>query len=80
MSELVCAFGLPWDLHLNGAGCLFCQAEAERLQDAFQAAVRRGEWDEQGYTPSERRSLNLGAGVQQNRFTRPRKLTENGDV
>jgi hypothetical protein len=56
----VCAFGTPWLDHFDppigsGVGCAACDAEIARLEDAFAAGVARGDWDEAGYTPKERK-------------------------
>lgn len=54
---LTCAFGQPWPGdHVTPSGCPSCQAEIERLCAEFKAAVARGEYDEQGYTPNERKA------------------------
>ena len=51
---LACAFGWPWMGQLFW--CPWCEAEADRLDQEFQAAVARGEMDAQGYTPNDRRA------------------------
>lgn len=50
-----CAFGetgLGW---LGPHHCLQCMLEVVRACQAFDAAVARGEFDAEGYTPKERR-------------------------
>lgn len=48
--ELACAFGEPW----MGDHPL-CRDETDRLCAAFDEGVKAGVWDEEGYTPAERR-------------------------
>jgi hypothetical protein len=48
---LTCAFGEPW----TGPHPL-CAARVEQDRAAFQAAVARGEFDAEGYTPKERKA------------------------
>lgn len=56
-----CAFG-PGDLTWDGPHhCAECAAEVERAHQEFQAAVARGEYDAQGYTPAERNALRRRA-------------------
>jgi hypothetical protein len=59
-----CSFGSPTvagTVHAPGwmgpHHCAHCAAETERASAAFAAAVARGEYDAQGYTPAERRQL-----------------------
>jgi len=47
---LRCRFGEPW----MGPHPL-CAQERDRLQSEFDAAVVRGEYSEEGYTPAEQR-------------------------
>ena len=47
------AFGIPWLVCIKG--CLWCASESARLGEEFKAAVARGEYDREGYTPAERR-------------------------
>lgn len=58
---LTCAHGAPW----YGCGpqrpvghyhCVGCAKEGLRLIREFWQGVSEGRWDEQGYTPSERRA------------------------
>ncbi len=49
-ADLVCAWNEDW----LGPHPL-CQQYAERLQGEFRDAVARGEYDEFGYRPSDRR-------------------------
>lgn len=51
-----CAFGIPWIVHVNGQGCLWCAAESERLSEQFVADVASGKYDAEGWTPKERRA------------------------
>lgn len=51
-----CAFGIPWIVHMNGHGCLWCAAESDRLCAQFAADVASGKYDEFGYTPKDRRA------------------------
>jgi hypothetical protein len=51
---------MPWVWHHDppigtGQGCIFCQAETDRAIEEFQEAVARNEYDQEGYTPAERR-------------------------
>ena len=46
-----CAFGTLWP-HETCAGC---EAESARLEAEFWRKVAAGEYDEQGYTPAERK-------------------------
>lgn len=55
-TSLTCAFGGVWADHFSPIGCPLCEAEVERGCAAFDAAVARGEYDEFGYTPAERRA------------------------
>ena len=51
---LTCGLGYPWRDHLlPGAVCPGCQASLEEGCRAFDEAVARGEYDENGYTPAE---------------------------
>lgn len=54
---LACAFGEPW----MGPHPL-CEAEVDRSIREFHAAVARGEYDAEGYTPAERRMQAQRAG------------------
>lgn len=49
-SILRCVFGTRWDDH---HGCLFCEAEGQRLQAQFDRDVLEGRCDQDGYTPTE---------------------------
>lgn len=52
---LTCAFGSPWGAHGCGP-CEKCHAETARGCAEFAAAVARGEFDSEGYTPNERKA------------------------
>ena len=52
MKPLTCAFGTPWGLSHECAGCA---AESARLEAEFQAGVLAGRWDREGYTAQERK-------------------------
>jgi hypothetical protein len=59
-----CMFGTPTvagTMHAPGwtgpHHCEHCASEVERGRAEFAAAVARGEFDAQGYTPAERRQL-----------------------
>jgi hypothetical protein len=57
---MTCAFGTPWAEHAPFAPPLFacagCRDESSRLSAEFHAAVARGEFDAEGYTPAERKA------------------------
>lgn len=55
MTPLTCAFGLPWISQITH-GCLWCEAEGERLRALFDAAVAAGTYDQQGYSAKERKA------------------------
>jgi len=59
-ARTVCAFGSPLTDHYPFAlplfACQGCRDECVRLRVEFRAAVARGEYDEQGYTPNERKA------------------------
>lgn len=49
--QLVCAFGEPWiGPHPK------CAAYADELDRQFDAAVAAGKYDQDGYTPADRRA------------------------
>lgn len=50
---LFCSYGEPW----VGKHPL-CKAEVDRACRAFTEAVQRGEYDEEGYTPAERKAAD----------------------
>lgn len=52
---LACAFGAPWQKRIGRVHCAGCAKQELALLRAFKAGVERGQWDEQGYTPAERR-------------------------
>jgi hypothetical protein len=56
----VCAFGTPSNEHepmvLPLFACQPCRDEASRVCAEFRAAVARGEFDAEGYTPNERKA------------------------
>lgn len=51
-----CAFGTPFVHHFDGTGCPGCETSYAGIDARFAAAVARGEYDEQGYTPQERKT------------------------
>lgn len=57
MAELTCAFGYP---HIGtppcgGYHCPGCAKQGLKMTREFLQGVEDGRWDEQGYTPSDRR-------------------------
>ena len=52
-SGLTCAFGTDWLAH---EGCPGCAAFAADLRRQFDADVAAGTYDQDGYTPAERRA------------------------
>lgn len=63
-SGIVCANGQPDARYTGYSGphhCAACAAEVEAMCAAFHAAVARGEYDTEGYTPAERRAANRRA-------------------
>lgn len=49
--RLTCAFGRRWPCR----PCRRCRREADRLEREFWRSVFFGDWDRQGYRPSDRR-------------------------
>lgn len=60
--QLACAFGSPWmtSRRIGPYHCVHCARWGLQLAREFHEAVERGEYDEQGYTPSERRAKEKG--------------------
>lgn len=57
----MCSFLMPWLDHFEppigtGHGCLWCQAELDRMAEQFAADVVSGKCDAQGFTPADRRA------------------------
>lgn len=52
IGQPTCSFGHPFPC----GPCDDCLAETERLSQEFEAAVARGEYDAEGYTPNERKA------------------------
>lgn len=57
---LPCAFGT---YHHSGESCPGCEAYSAELRAQFKAAVARGEYDEAGYRPAERRAQQAQKGT-----------------
>lgn len=59
--ELACAFGSPWmtSRRVGLYHCATCARHGLMLMQQFHEAVERGEYDEQGYTPAERREKDI---------------------
>lgn len=55
LAEPPCAFGHLRD-HACRHHCQACAAHVDELCREFQAAVTRGDYDVEGYTPAERRA------------------------
>lgn len=54
--DLVCAYGqtgIGWE---GPHHCAQCAADVEQACEQFDADVRAGKYDEQGFTPAERRA------------------------
>lgn len=55
---LTCVFGYPWIGHPKAGHyhCIGCANWGLRLERAFQDGVQQGRWDEESYTPNERKA------------------------
>lgn len=51
-----CYFGTPFIHHFDGTGCPACDEHNAGIDARFAEAVARGEFDEEGYTPNERKA------------------------
>ena len=52
---VVCGNGSPWG-RVGCGPCAACIAEAEALEADFWVAVAAGRWDQDGYTPADRKA------------------------
>ncbi len=62
--HVLCAYGQPMARYTGYAGphhCVDCATAVDEACAAFAAAVDRREYDEQGYTPAERRAAARAA-------------------